>query len=111
MHALRQPVLFPAIYPWLLLAASLDVMLTWVCLAMGGMEFNPVAARCIDAGGMHGALALKFSCLVVVVLSCEAVGRRRLLTGRRLAECAVALNVLPVGAALVQLGFYGIGRD
>ncbi|MBL8964134.1 MAG: hypothetical protein KF787_02145 [Phycisphaeraceae bacterium] len=107
MHTLTRPVLFPAIYPWLLLAASLDVMLTWVCLAMGGTEFNPIAAVCIDSGGMHGALALKFSCLVVVVLACEAVGRRKFVTGQRLAVAAVALNVLPVGAALLQLGLHG----
>ncbi len=103
---LKRPVLYPHVYPWLVLVASLDVMLTWVCLSLGGAEFNPIADRFISAGGIAGALFLKFSCLVIVVLVCEAVGRRRAEVGRRLGSWAVALNSLPVTAALTQLGMY-----
>ncbi|GMV24118.1 MAG: hypothetical protein AMXMBFR58_01490 [Phycisphaerae bacterium] len=106
MRVLSRPVLYPDLYPWLLLVASLDVMLTWVCLSLGGSEFNPIAARFIDAGGLGGAIALKFSCVIVVVVACEEIGRRRSAMGRRVGGWAVALNAMPVTAALVQLGTY-----
>lgn len=106
MHALNRPVLYPAMYPWLVLVASLDVMLTWVCLSLGGMEFNPIAARFIDVGGLAGALLLKFTCVIVVVCVCEIVGRQRELLARRLANGAIVLNSVPVTAALAQLSLY-----
>lgn len=106
MQVLNRPVLYPGMYPWLVLVASLDVMLTWVCLTLGGMEFNPIAARFIDAGGLGGAVLLKFTCVTVVVLVCEFVGRRREGLARGLANASIALNSVPVTAALVQLGAY-----
>ena len=106
MRVLRRPVLYPELYPWLILVASLDIMLTWVCLSLGGSEFNPIAARFIDIGGLAGAILLKFTCVIVVVLACEEIGRRRSQMGRRLGGVAVALNALPVTAALAQLGAY-----
>lgn len=107
VHALTRPVLYPGMYPWLVLVASLDVMLTWVCLMLGGIEFNPIAARFIDAGGLVGALILKFTCVVIVVFVCEFVGRRRAGLARGLANASIVMNSLPVTAALVQLAAYG----
>ncbi|MCC6426887.1 MAG: hypothetical protein IT435_08695 [Phycisphaerales bacterium] len=104
--ALSRPVLYPQLYPWLILVASLDIMFTWICLHLGGFEFNPIAARFIAIGGIAGALLLKFTCVIVVVLACEAVGRRCTKVGWRLGAWAVGVNALPVMAAIVQLSLY-----
>lgn len=83
-------------YPWFVLLASLDVMLTWILLSLGGREANVVAERVIEAAGLPGAVGLKFASVTVVVLACEAVGRRADRAGRRLAATAVAVSTLPV---------------
>ena len=98
-----RPVLFPREYPWLVLFASLDVMLTWLILAIGGIEVNPVAQHFIRWGGLWGMLVLKFGVLALVLLICEFIGRRREVTGRSLARAAVGLNCLPVSFACAQI--------
>lgn len=102
-RGLERPVLYPRVYPWLILMAALDVMVTWIVLAAGGMELNALAARVIDAAGLPGMIAYKFSCIGLVLILCEAVGRHRARAGSGLARWAVAMNALPVGAGIAQL--------
>lgn len=106
MHALSRPVLYPAMYPWLILIASMDVMMTWVCLWLGGTEFNPLAAVIIESAGLTGALLLKFTVVILVILVCEFVGRRDEKVARRLGSVSIALNCFPVAAAFLQIGMY-----
>lgn len=93
---LAAPVRYATWYPWFVLLASLDVMLTWTILRLGGREANVIAEQVIDAFGLPGAIALKFGSVIVVVLVCEYVGRQADRAGRRLAATAVALSVVPV---------------
>ncbi|MGQ0629356.1 MAG: DUF5658 family protein [Phycisphaerales bacterium] len=102
----RSPALFPNHYAWLLLVGALDVMLTYVVLRLGGIELNGLAARAIESAGHWGLVAIKFSAAAVVVLLCEAVGRRQRLSGRRLSEWAIAIWSFPVVVALVQLALF-----
>lgn len=93
---LSRPVLYPRVYPWLLLLAAMDVMLTWLILELGGSELNAIADRVIQAAGLPGMLALKFSTILVVVGICEVVGRRSERAGLGLAGTATAITSVPV---------------
>lgn len=102
----HQPVLYPRIYPWYLLLAALDVMLTWVVLSMGGIELNSIAAWVIDRHDVTGMVLLKFATVLFVLYACERIGRERDHLGRRLATFAVLINCVPVAMALSQLAVY-----
>lgn len=102
-----RPVLYPAIYPWLVLAAAMDILTTALILHLGGTEVNPVAAGAIAVAGTAGMVVLKFAVIALVLTVCECVGRARHGTGRRLALCSVALNCLPVVVGITELALWG----
>lgn len=109
MAIFRQPPMrYQNTYVWLLLAASLDIMLTWIVLFLGGEEVNWLADRVIKAHGLRGMIAFKFCLVVFVILMCEFIGRLRDHTGRRLAVWAVVVNSLPVVWTITQLLFVTI---
>ncbi len=109
MAILRQPPMrYQNTYVWLLLAASLDVMLTWIVLFLGGEEVNWLADRVIQTHGLRGMIVFKFGLVVFVILMCEFIGRMRDHTGRRLAVWAVVVNFLPVVWTITQLLFVTI---
>ncbi len=115
MHAaIRQPddhhaldaqaeVLFPTAYTWLVLAGSLDIIMTYVMLSLGAIEVNALADRALAAAGLWGLIALKFAVIAGVLWVCEFVGRRRLGTARSLVRVGVAMNFLPVVFSFAQL--------
>ncbi|MBL8746263.1 MAG: hypothetical protein JNK58_07910 [Phycisphaerae bacterium] len=104
----REPVLYPRIYPWYVVLATLDVLLTWLILtSFHGIELNPIAAGVIHSGGMPAATFYKFATVMFVLWSCEYIGRRRLLAGRRLAFYAVVANCVPVTASMAQIAIAG----
>ena len=83
-------------YVWFLLFSTLDVVLTWHILERhGGSEVNPVADLIIWHWGFLGAVAFKYALVLVVVIACEWIARRRERTGRRLAWLAVAISLVP----------------
>jgi uncharacterized membrane protein len=97
-------VLYPDLYCWYVLAASLDILMTaFVMTHFDAIEVNILAAALIDRFGHAGLVPLKFVTVVTVVLICEYVGRVRLRTGERVAIAAVGLSSLPVVAALGQV--------
>lgn len=75
----------------------------------GGRELNTFADFVIRHAGLNGAIALKVASIVTVVLVLEYVGRKRPATGVTFANCVVAMSVVPVLLALVQLGAVGLG--
>jgi hypothetical protein len=96
-HPLSQPeMLYQSAYVWFVFVSALDVMLTWKILDKGGDEVNPVAREVIDLWGFEGAILFKFAVVIWVVIACELVGRRRVVTGRRLAWTAVIVSASPV---------------
>jgi len=97
LHPLRQPeMLYQTAYLWFVLVSALDIMLTWKILDKGGDEVNPIAREVIDLWGLEGAILFKFALVTWVVIACELIGRRRPVTGRRLAWIAVAISASPV---------------
>ncbi|MHC5113995.1 MAG: DUF5658 family protein [Planctomycetota bacterium] len=100
---LATPMLYPNAYVWFVFVSALDIMLTWAILAAGGAEVNPIAARVINAWGLPGAIAFKFSLTIFVILVCEVSGRYRPRTGRNLAYLAVGISSVPVVYSLMLL--------
>lgn len=98
-----RPVLHPNLYVWFVFLSSLDLMLTWIVLHLDGVEVNILANWVIDRYGLFGAVSFKFGLVALVVCICEAVGRRQPTTGRSLAQWAVAISLVPVVLAFVQL--------
>ncbi len=96
-------MLYPKLYVWYVLFASLDIMITWIVLHFGGAEVNPMAAVIIERYNLPGMVVYKFTLVLLVILICEAVGRARDRVGRRLAEWAVAITLIPVVVSLAQL--------
>ena len=96
-------VLFPNAYTWLVLAASLDIIMTHLMLSLGAIEVNIVANHALETAGLWGLIVLKFTVIAGVLWICEYVGRRRLSTARSLVGAGVALNFLPVVFSFVQL--------
>jgi len=100
-----RPVLYPDRYAWYVLASALDIMLTVTVLVhLRGREVNTLAQWSIDHFGTWGLIGLKFLSVILVVCICEYVGRHRLHLGRTLATIAIAASLLPVTAALLQIG-------
>jgi hypothetical protein len=105
-HHHEQSVLFPNAYTWLVLAASLDVIMTYLMLSLGAIEVNAVANHALRVAGLWGLIALKFTIIAGVLWICEFVGRRRLTTARSLVSAGVALNFLPVVFSFAQLTLF-----
>ena len=101
--AVSSPVRYGGFYPWYILLASLDIMLTWVVLTMGGQEVNGVALWALALGGLNGIIALKFATVTVVVVICETIGVRDERAGRRMAQWSVAVSAVPIVVAIVEI--------
>ncbi len=107
--SLRHPVLFANEYCWFVLLSALDIMLTHTILfkfkELGyyAAELNTFADWVIQRFGLWGAIALKCLSIVTVVIIVEIIGRRRIQTARTLIWCVVAMAIVPVFVALVQI--------
>ena len=99
-------VQFPNYYVWFVLFSSMDIMLTWVILHLGGSEVNPIARRIIDRWDLPGAIAFKFTLMIIVLLVCEFVGTRRRALGLLLAIVAIVVSAFPVLYSFVLLAIH-----
>ncbi len=97
------PMLYQTAYKWFVLISALDVVLTWFILLLGGSEVNVLADAVIAHAGLKGILIYKFCLVVLVVLLCEIIGRRRPRVGRNLAGLAIVITALPVILSVTQL--------
>ncbi len=100
---------YPGLYLWFVAVSSADIILTWLVLGMGGREVNPVAATVIGHWGLPGAIAFKFSLMLMVIVLCEVIGRKRDRTARRLAGWSVGVSALAPAytVALVAAHVFG----
>lgn len=113
----KRSVRYPNAYVWFVFLAALDVMLTYLILhpvlfsgdlemtESRGAEANVLAGWIIERWDVPGLVLFKFVLVVLVVVLCEVIGRRKDKAGRRLAEWAVAITSIPVVLALIQMGF------
>jgi hypothetical protein len=94
-------------YVWLLFLASLDVMLTWYILEKkDGEEVNPIARIVIEAWGLWGAIAFKFSLVLFVIVACEWVVRRRIRSAVFLVWFSLVVSVSPVLYSGILLAYH-----
>ncbi len=94
---------YPRSYKWFVFISALDVILTWFILLLGGSEVNHLADAVIANAGLQGILIYKFCLVLLVVMICEIVGRRRPWVGRNLARAAIVITALPVVLTIAQL--------
>jgi len=98
------PMRYQNRYVWLILVSALDLILTMLVLYVWtGYEVNPVAASVIQTMGFGGAIGLKFGLVLLVILICELVGRRRDRDGRSLATGAILISAVPVVYTFILL--------
>jgi hypothetical protein len=100
---LRRPALYPALYSWYVFVSALDILFTWRILRLEGTEVNVIASWIVNQHDVRGLAVFKFLTVVVVILICEVVGRRRYETGAKLARWAVVLSAFPVVIGAAQL--------
>ncbi|MBX3389915.1 MAG: hypothetical protein KF691_10730 [Phycisphaeraceae bacterium] len=100
---LYAPILYPKTYAVFLLVAAMDVICTWIVLSLGGREINALANMFLQRWDVHGLLALKFGVCVMVLLTCEFIGRRKPMTAARLVMAAIVLNCFPVVVGTAQV--------
>lgn len=100
-------VRYPNHYTWLVFVASLDILMTYVILHLGGLEANPLAAKVIYRWGVPGMVIYKFCFIIIAILIAEVVGRRKEHTGRKFLEYAIVISAFPVILALVLLAVHG----
>ncbi len=96
-------MLYQRSYKLFVFISALDVILTWFILLLGGSEVNLLADAVIASTGLKGILIYKFCLVLLVVLICEVVGRRRPWVGRNLARAAIAITAVPVVLSIAQL--------
>lgn len=96
-------MLYEPHYLWFIFVSSLDLMMTWVILYLGGREVNPLAKHVLDTFGMNGMVVYKMALVVLVIILCEWVGRKSLHAGRRLATAGVAVTCIPVVLSFLLL--------
>lgn len=89
-------VIFPNGYAWFVFVSALDIMLTWVVLHVGGREANSLADAIIYRYGLPGLVTFKFALVIIVVLICEWVGRRREESARLLLSIGIMITCMPV---------------
>ncbi len=97
------PLLHPYHYVAIVLLGAADIALTRLIIALGGREVNSLALWVLRHFDIYGLVIYKFALIVVVVLICEAIGRRKPPVATRLAEWAIALTAVPVVVSIVQL--------
>ena len=98
------PLRYARAYRWMVVLASLDIVLTWLILVcFGGQEVNQVAASVILHRGLLGVTVFKFCLIVFVIVMCEVIGRRRDATARRLSQWGVAIGAIPICVGMAQL--------
>ena len=99
----RQPVRYPDLYTWLVFAAALDVMFTYLILYIGGIEVNRLAAGIMQSWGFHGMVVYKFALILFIIVLCEIIGRRDQQWGWRLGAIGITLTFAPVVLAMLLL--------
>ena len=95
-QAVSQGMLYPTQYTWFIFVSAMDIMMTWIVLYSGGREVNRVAEVILHRFDLAGLVIFKFAMVILIILICEAVGRRRPAAGRKLATAAIAVTCFPV---------------
>lgn len=111
--AAAEPMLPPLRHPGLHLGfvavATLDILLTWRILGLGGVEVNPIARAVIDTWALHGMMAYKYALTVFVIVIAEVVARARPRSGHWLPIASIVISAVPVVWSTWLLTSLGLG--
>lgn len=99
-------VIFPNGYVWFVFISTLDIILTFLVLHLGGREANQLANAILVSYGLRGLIIFKFALVILVVLICEWVGRRRHESARLLLSTGIIITCLPVVIAMALIAFH-----
>jgi hypothetical protein len=102
----KEHVIFPNGYVWFVLISTLDIVLTFLVLHLGGREANHVANVILQRYGLRGLIAFKFALVTLVIVICEWVGRRREESARLLLSAGFIITCMPVAIAMVLIAFH-----
>lgn len=95
---------YQTLYVWLVFLAAMDILMTLIVLfGWMGYEANPLAAAVIHQMGFGATIAFKFATILLVIVICEWVGRKRNELGRGLALSAVLVHAMVVGYSFALL--------
>lgn len=106
------PLRYPREYGWLILVSTLDLVMTWLIIAVEeGREANPIANSVLTYWGYWGLITYKFTLMIFVVVVCEVVGRVRDRLARNLARFGVVTSAIPFFLAvyLIYISRTGAG--
>lgn len=96
-------VLYPKLYVWYVFISTMDLILTWIILHIGGSEENLLANWVIARFDLPGVVVFKYGLVLMVISICEIIGRNSYRRGKHLGEWAVGLTFIPVVVAVYQL--------
>jgi hypothetical protein len=96
-------VLYPKLYVWYVFISTMDLILTWIILHIGGSEENFLADWVIARFDLPGVVVFKYGLVLMVISICEIIGRNSYRRGKHLGEWAVGLTFIPVVVAVYQL--------
>ena len=98
------PLRFVREYFALLTVSTLDIVLTYIILSMGGREVNPLADVVLEYYGHPGMVIYKMSIFIFVVVMCEVIARHEVKKGLWLARAGIAISAFPVVWSTLLLG-------
>ncbi|MEM1108863.1 MAG: DUF5658 family protein [Planctomycetota bacterium] len=87
---------FPWLYAGIIVAGTLDIILTAIILALGGKEANPLANAVLQTHGFEGMILFKYLVVGLVILACEFIADRNRRKALSLAVILVVIHSFPV---------------
>ncbi|MEM9282977.1 MAG: DUF5658 family protein, partial [Verrucomicrobiota bacterium] len=84
------------LYGGILLAGSIDLLLTTIILGLGGQEVNPLANSVLQAHGLVGLVVFKNFMMGLVILGCDLVASHDRRVARKLAVALIAIHAAPL---------------
>jgi len=99
---LCRSLIYEDTYVWLVLFAMLEAALTWGIFTRGGMTLGLVNQTFIQAAGLRAMAVYELTLAVLLVVLCEEIGRRRLVTGRIVANMVASVWGAAVLILLMQ---------
>ena len=93
---LYPPLLLPRRYCWIVIGGTLDIVLTMFILSLGGHEANPLAEAMLLTHGPTGMITYKYLLVLLAIIGCEFVARRKLNIARVLSTILILIHFAPV---------------
>ncbi|MEM1108344.1 MAG: DUF5658 family protein [Planctomycetota bacterium] len=101
-HPLGKTLRLPGAYLSYVGLSAMDALGTFLILALGGVEVNPVANAVLTHLGFPGMVLYKFIIVTLVILMCERIVREKPHAARRVMALAIGVTCIPVLVVIVE---------